>query len=98
MHLTTKMYQQKSKKGVDPEVADIPSFLREMFPRECKAIVDVYCDPPFPAWEELASAKDLPVKYFFAMGCHPHNAKEYTDKIEQAILRAMEDPYVSQRW
>lgn len=73
---------------------DIPTFMREFFPVECASIVDVFCEPPFAGWEGLADHEDLPLKYYFAMGCHPHNAREYTDESEKVILEAMKHPYV----
>jgi TatD DNase family protein len=91
--MTVQMYQEKVKKG-DPDIKDIPQFFREFFPAECAAIVDVYCDPPFQMWKEMAAMEDLPLKYLFAMGCHPHNAKRYDDSIENVILEAMKHPFV----
>jgi TatD DNase family protein len=92
MHMTTAQYQ-KSCKSSDPQVEDIPAFFREFFPEQCAAIVDVYCEPPFSGWKEMARQEQLPLKYYFAMGCHPHNAKEYTNSTEQILLEAMQDPY-----
>ena len=67
---------KKKAKAADPVVVDIPGFIREFFPPECASIVDVYCDPPFDGWKELADHKDLALEYYFSMGCHPHNAKK----------------------
>ena len=92
--MTTKMYLEKAK-ATDPVVVDIPGFIREFFPPECASIVDIYCDPPFDGWKELADREDLPLKYYFSMGCHPHNAKKYDDSVEQIILEAMKHPYSS---
>lgn len=88
------MYQEKAK-AHDPQIFDIPSFMKEFFPPECASIVDIYCDPPFEGWRDMASHTDLPLKYYFAMGCHPHNAKRYDDSIEAIILEAMQNPYLS---
>lgn len=93
MFMTTQMYQEKSKDS-DPSVEDIPGFFKEFFPPECASIVDVYCDPPFNGWREMASIDNLPLNYYFTMGCHPHNAKRYDDSIEKVILEAMQNPYV----
>lgn len=30
----------------------------------------------------------------FAMGCHPHNAKDYTEEVEQRLREALRDPQV----
>jgi TatD DNase family protein len=91
--MTVNMYKQRAK-GTDPRVADIPAFMHEFFPEECAAIVDIYCEPPFPGWKDLANHEGLGTKYYFAVGCHPHNAKEYTDECEKVILEAMKHPYV----
>jgi TatD DNase family protein len=93
MYVTVKMFQKKAK-GNDPVIRDIPHFLREFFPSECTSIVDVYCDPPFPMWKEMANAQDLPLKYYFAMGCHPHHAKQYNKSLENVIIEAMKHPFV----
>jgi TatD DNase family protein len=90
--MTVQMYQEKAK-AHDPQIFDIPSFMKEFFPPECASIVDIYCDPPFDGWRDMAAHTDLPLKYHFAMGCHPHNAKRYDDLIEAIILEAMEHPY-----
>jgi TatD DNase family protein len=90
--MTVQMYQDKAKTG-DPVVADIPAFIREFFPPECASVVDVYCDPPFDGWKEMANQEDLPLSYYFAIGCHPHNAKKYNDSVEKVILEAMKHPY-----
>ena len=86
------MYQQKVKPN-DPVVEDIPGFIKEFFPPECAAIVDIYCDPPFEGWKDMAGNNDLPMNYYFAMGCHPHNAKIYDDQVEAICLEAMKHPY-----
>jgi TatD DNase family protein len=92
--MTVQMYQGKAK-SADPVVANIPGFIREFFPPECASIVDVYCDPPFEGWKDMADKEDLSLKYYFSMGCHPHNAKRYDDSVEQIILEAMKHPYNS---
>ena len=92
MHMTAGQYTQKSK-APDPPITNIPGFFKELFPVECAAIVDVYCEPPFQGWKDMASQQNLPLKYYFAMGCHPHNAKEYDDSTEKILLEAMQDPY-----
>jgi TatD DNase family protein len=87
------MYQEKAK-AADPVIVDIPGFFKEFFPPECASIVDIYCDPPFDGWKDMAEQTDLPLNYQFAMGCHPHNAKRYDDKVEGIILEAMKHPYI----
>lgn len=90
--MTLSMYLEKAK-SVDPVVLDIPEFIREFFPPECASIVDVYCDPPFDGWKAMAERTNLPLQYYFAMGCHPHNANGYNDSVEQIILEAITHPY-----
>jgi TatD DNase family protein len=90
--MTVQMYQEKAK-AHDPQIFDIPSFMKEFFPPECASIVDIYCDPPFDGWRDMAAHTNLPLKYHFAMGCHPHNAKRYDDSVEAIILEAMKHPY-----
>ena len=93
--MTIQMYGEKAT-ATDPAVADIPAFIKEFFPPECAGVVDVHCDPPFQGWKDLVErADELPLKYYFSMGCHPHNAKRYNDSIERIILEAMKHPYSS---
>ena len=91
--MTFQMYQERSK-PVDPVVTDIPGFFKEFFPPECATILDVFCDPPFQGWKDLADNNDLPLNYYFSMGCHPHNAKKYDDEVEGIILEATQHPYL----
>ncbi|KAL0056648.1 hypothetical protein AAF712_016745 [Marasmius tenuissimus] len=70
--------------------------------KQVDAIVDVWCEAPVQRlWKEFADsalteedrrAKWGGLEYWFAMGVHPHNAKEYTDEIEREILEAMSHP------
>src|SRR5277367_2209219 len=92
--MTINMYREKAT-AKDPAVVDIPAFIKEFFPPECASIVDIHCDPPFQGWKELAErADEMPLKYYFSMGCHPHNAKRYDDSVEMIILEAMKHPYL----
>ena len=86
------MYQDRAK-SVDPVVEDVPGFFREFFPPECVSIIDVYCDPPFNGWMDMAENNELPLNYYFSMGCHPHQAKQYDDKVENIILEATKHEY-----
>lgn len=90
---TLASYQQKAKPS-DPQVHDVKGFLRELFPPECASIMDVYCEPPFRGWKEVADNTELSVNYYFAIGCHPHDAKDYNDQVEQIILDAMKHEYL----
>ncbi|KAH8105244.1 hypothetical protein BXZ70DRAFT_1004763 [Cristinia sonorae] len=90
----------------EPRYNTIHEFVRGLYaserPSKIEAIVDVWCEAPvLKMWKELAdsaltaeSRRDLwgGVEYWFAMGVHPHNAKDYTDEVEAEILQAMQHP------
>ncbi|KAH9892897.1 hypothetical protein C8Q73DRAFT_791883 [Cubamyces lactineus] len=97
---TFSFYRSKYKQGKCETVYD---FVREMYKdRSVEAIVDVYCEAPVQAqWRELAdsalSEEDRKTRwggleYWFVMGVHPHEAKEYNDEVEREILEAMAHP------
>ncbi|KAI0674957.1 hypothetical protein C8Q78DRAFT_1075308 [Trametes maxima] len=97
---TFSLYRNKYKEGKHETVYD---FVREMYRGHgVDAIVDVYCEAPVQRlWKELAdsalSEEDRKEKwggleYWFVMGVHPHEAKEYNDDVERVILAAMEHP------
>ncbi|KAI0330165.1 hypothetical protein GY45DRAFT_1371002 [Cubamyces sp. BRFM 1775] len=97
---TFSFYRSKYKQGKYETVYD---FVREMYKdRGVEAIVDVYCEAPVQTqWRELAdsalSEKDRKTRwggleYWFVMGVHPHEAKEYNDEVEREILEAMAHP------
>ncbi|KAI0655993.1 hypothetical protein C8Q70DRAFT_1057184 [Cubamyces menziesii] len=97
---TFSFYRSKYKQGKCETVYD---FVREMYKdRGVEAIVDVYCEAPVQAqWRELAdsalSEEDRKrrwggLEYWFVMGVHPHEAKEYNDDVEREILEAMAHP------
>ncbi|CUA75237.1 TatD DNase family protein [Rhizoctonia solani] len=65
-----------------------------------KSLVDVWCEAPvlLDEWRQLADSALTPesraekwgdVEYYFVMGVHPHEAKNYTDEVEAQILDAM---------
>jgi len=86
----------------DGEKGSVQEFVRSYLANEgstrVEGLVDVYCEPPFTGWNDLAESalKDKEawsgVRYNFVMGVHPHNASEYTDEVEAMILEAMEHP------
>ncbi|EIW62896.1 uncharacterized protein TRAVEDRAFT_56137 [Trametes versicolor FP-101664 SS1] len=97
---TFSCYRSKYKEGKHDTVYD---FVRELYRGHgVDAIVDVYCEAPVTKqWRELAdsalSEEDRRVKwggleYWFVMGVHPHEAKEYNDDVERDILEAMAHP------
>ncbi|KZT40964.1 Metallo-dependent hydrolase [Sistotremastrum suecicum HHB10207 ss-3] len=67
-----------------------------------EAIVDVWCEAPeLREWrtladsaltEEMREKEWSGIQYHFVMGVHPHNAKDYTDEVENEILEAMAHP------
>lgn len=98
-HLTStfEAYQKYYKPG---KFEDIWSFVRAMYEgRDVQAIVDVWCEAPvrLKEWKmlvESAEKKELwgGTEYWFVMGVHPHEAKLYTDEVENRILEAMSHP------
>ena len=91
---TLEAYRHSSKITTPAEKDDIPDFVNSIFPKELVAVIDIFCEPPFhslPSQLAASAAWRSGFKYFFAAGCHPHNAKDYTDEIEQEIIRSMQD-------
>ncbi|KAI9067238.1 hypothetical protein FKP32DRAFT_1588883 [Trametes sanguinea] len=97
---TFSTYRSKYKEGKFTTVFD---FVRELYKDHgVDAIVDVYCEAPVQKqWRELAdsalSEEDRKTKwggldYWFVMGVHPHEAKDYNDDVERDILEAMAHP------
>ncbi|GJE99511.1 TatD family hydrolase [Phanerochaete sordida] len=97
---TFSAYQSTYKPGKHPTIWD---FVRNMYHgRRVEAIVDVWCEGPVvKQWKELADSaltaeqreKDWGgMEYWFVMGVHPHEAKNYNDAVEQDILEAMKHP------
>ncbi|KAI0645355.1 hypothetical protein C8Q79DRAFT_910324 [Trametes meyenii] len=97
---TFSLYRSKYKEGKHDTVYD---FVREMYRGHgVDAIVDVYCEAPVQRqWRELADSaiseedrkeKWAGLEYWFVMGVHPHEAKEYNDDVEREILEAMTHP------
>ncbi|EMD36113.1 hypothetical protein CERSUDRAFT_116016 [Gelatoporia subvermispora B] len=96
-------YSAYRSKYPDGKYATIPDFVRELYKgKNVEAIVDVWCEAPVQqVWTELADAtlNDQTrmeswggLQYYFVMGVHPHDAKQYTDSVEQNILEAMTHP------
>jgi len=98
---TFEAYRKAYKSGKHETVWD---FARAMYDgHSVEAIVDVWCEAPVrkKTWREIAdSALDEEkrrvdwggLEYWFVMGVHPHDAKLYSDKVEQDILEAMSHP------
>ncbi|KAI3610521.1 hypothetical protein WG66_006944 [Moniliophthora roreri] len=97
---TFEAYRHKYKDGQYETVFD---FVKGMYEgKKVEAIVDVWCEAPVRSlWKEFAdsalSEEDRKMKwggleYWFVMGVHPHESKNYTDDVEQEILEAMKHP------
>ncbi|KAL0576773.1 hypothetical protein V5O48_005215 [Marasmius crinis-equi] len=97
---TYETYRGKFKEAKYETVYD---FVRGMYEgKKVEAIVDVWCEAPVQKlWKEFADSalteEDRRTKwggleYWFVMGVHPHNAKDYTDDVERDILEAMAHP------
>ncbi|KAI0779645.1 hypothetical protein C8Q74DRAFT_1199416 [Fomes fomentarius] len=97
---TFSLYRSKYKTG---KYATIYDFVREVYRgHSVDAIVDVYCEAPeHETWKEVADSaltvedrkeKWGGLEYWFVMGVHPHEARNYTDEIEQTIIKAMGHP------
>eukprot|EP00002_Diphylleia_rotans_P037890 TRINITY_DN8528_c0_g1_i3.p1 TRINITY_DN8528_c0_g1~~TRINITY_DN8528_c0_g1_i3.p1 ORF type:complete len:172 (-),score=36.96 TRINITY_DN8528_c0_g1_i3:112-627(-) len=66
------------------------SDLREKhFPQNYDACVCVSCDLPHCKTTELITKEP---SIYGAFGLHPHNAKEYTDQVEEELLELMKHP------
>ncbi|KAJ7668881.1 Metallo-dependent hydrolase [Mycena rosella] len=98
--LTFEAYCRKYPAG---EFKTAFEFVRGLYvPAGVEAMVDVWCEAPVRRlWREFADAalteagrRDVwgGVEYWFVMGVHPHNASQYTDKIEADIIEAMAHP------
>ncbi|KAG8872925.1 hypothetical protein FRB98_009301 [Tulasnella sp. 332] len=65
-------------------------------------LVDVYCEAPIlKEWKEIADSALTSdqraelwggIEYYFVIGVHPHNAKNYTDQVERDLLEAAAHP------
>ncbi|EJF65163.1 hypothetical protein DICSQDRAFT_132695 [Dichomitus squalens LYAD-421 SS1] len=97
---TYSFYRSKYKAGKYETVYELVRALYEG--RGVEAIVDVYCEATEDnTWQEVADSalteedrreKWGGLEYWFVMGVHPHEAKDYTDAIERKIIEAMSHP------
>ncbi|KAJ7621334.1 hydrolase [Roridomyces roridus] len=98
--LTFESYRRKYPNG---EYKTVYDFVQALYvPAGVQEIVDVWCEAPVrPLWREFADSalteekrRDLwgGMGYWFVMGVHPHQAKDYTDAIEADIIEAMAHP------
>ncbi|RXW23734.1 hypothetical protein EST38_g2117 [Candolleomyces aberdarensis] len=86
------------------KIETVYDFTKVMYEgREVEAIVDVWCEHTqikSGLWKEFADEALKPegenrwggMEYWFVIGIHPHEAKEYDDEIEQIIIEAASHP------
>ncbi|KAL5501228.1 hypothetical protein ACEPAH_9615 [Sanghuangporus vaninii] len=97
---TFSAYRSKYTMGKYESVFD---FVRGGYEgKNVEAMIDVYCEAPIQSqWKELADSALTPelrqgkwngIEYWFVMGVHPHESKDYTDEVEAQILEAMTHP------
>ncbi|KAH9474980.1 Putative deoxyribonuclease TATDN2 [Psilocybe cubensis] len=93
---TFDFYRGRYKEG---KYQTVYEFIKAMYQgRNVEAVVDVWCEAPVnKTWKEFADAaadkeKWGGLEYWFVMGVHPHDAKSYTDEVENDILEAMAHP------
>ncbi|GAA5898454.1 hypothetical protein JCM8208_006987 [Rhodotorula glutinis] len=96
IHSTFQTYKDKYPDG---KHADIRSFVSALLQADgsnkLSACVDVYCEgSDMEHWAStLAALSDFPdLDYRFVAGAHPHEAKNYTDELEQKFLEAHKHP------
>jgi len=66
---------------------------RTRFPANYGGCISIFCDPgalspSFSTWVEQLSIPNV----WGAFGIHPHNAKYYTDKVEERIIECLNHP------
>ncbi|KAJ7069981.1 hydrolase [Mycena amicta] len=97
---TFEAYRHKYPDGQYTTVFD---FVRGLYASAgVQEIVDVWCEAPIrPLWREFADSalteQDRRQQwggtgYWFVMGVHPHEAKNYNDAVEAEIIEAMAHP------
>lgn len=98
---TFAAYKQKYK---DSKYETVYDFVRGLYQgKKVAAMVDVWCEAPVQKiWKEIADsalteqadrkAQWGDLEYWFVMGVHPHQARLYTDAVEEDILEAMAHP------
>ncbi|KAF6751932.1 hydrolase [Ephemerocybe angulata] len=104
---TFEMYRGRySTRGEDvndlPAIETVYDFAKVMYEgRGVEAIIDVWCEVEqnkTRLWKEFADAalekesKWGSMQYWFVIGVHPHEAKNYDDEMEKLLLEAAEHP------
>ncbi|KAJ8495583.1 hypothetical protein ONZ45_g12790 [Pleurotus djamor] len=97
---TFEAYRHKYKEGKYETVYDFIKGITEG--RNVESVVDVWCEAPVrKLWKEFADSalteedrrnKWGSLDYWFVIGVHPHEARHYTDEIEEELLTAMQHP------
>ncbi|GAA5976530.1 hypothetical protein JCM5350_001720 [Sporobolomyces pararoseus] len=95
IYSTFEAYREKYPEGKLNSVKEfVQAALRSTESNQLKAVVDVWCEAanPFdrPEWNEtVQSLIELEgLDYHYVIGCHPHDAQNYTPEIEQAFITA----------
>lgn len=92
-HLAHTFGTYTSRYGQTAEYQNVYDFVRGMYAgKNVDAIVDVWCEAPVKKlWKEFAdsavSEEDRKekwggIEYWFVIGVHPHEAKDYNDQVE----------------
>ncbi|EAU83670.1 hydrolase [Coprinopsis cinerea okayama7 len=100
---TFQFYQTKYNKQGTAKYETVFDFVKGLYKdRKVESIVDVWCEPAVNRlWREFADSAVTEedriknwdgINYWFVMGVHPHEAKSYTDEVENQILEAMQHP------
>jgi TatD DNase family protein len=63
-----------------------PEFRKKFFPSNLDAIINVSCEPATNAMSLFFLQFD---GVYGAIGCHPHEAKHYTQEVEESIIKDM---------
>ena len=95
-HLKSTLdFYESNRKEPSPSFEDIPAFTNHLFPEDVTSVVDIFCEPPYDDLAEKLANSDKwrdGFQYYFAAGCHPHNAKNYTDEHEARLIELMQHP------
>ncbi|GAA5831916.1 hypothetical protein JCM3766R1_000153 [Sporobolomyces carnicolor] len=99
VYSTFKAYRERYPEGIHKNVRDfVQATLLSPESNRLKAVIDVWCEAedPFgrPEWQEtVQSLSNLDgFDYRYVIGCHPHDAQNYTPELEEAFVRAFSRP------
>ncbi|ORY88824.1 hydrolase [Leucosporidium creatinivorum] len=95
---TFEAYRAKYPEGAHTTIKSfVKALLMSDETNKLSAVVDVWCEAPLKAeWLEtvdsLGELKEEGLSYSFVVGAHPHEAKEYTDELEETFKKAHAHP------